>query len=345
VSQEGTHVFGALYRTPKREVQEAVMNIYLVVGPALALLLSVSASGQQTPAFMTDPTAFKQELTRQIAMQENTVRQLESSHAANVELSNGYERLGVLYEDGAQWERSEVALRRAIILLRSTSVRNEALAAAISQLGSVHLLMGKLREGEKDNQEALKIRQDLGNELQIARTWNDLAASFLAQNKFEKAREFAQRALDEFAADKLANPLDTMSARFAIARALCSTKQCPAAIPLLKIALDEAKTVLGANDLPVGLGYFLLGYAYWKSGEMSLAGENMEHGTALMSTRLGWGHPVYLRTLGCYALYLHESHNIEAANVVERRIRQAQDVVDVHSIQTTQTAVSFIGLK
>jgi len=45
-----------------------------------------------------------------------------------------------------------------------------------------------------------------------------------------------------------------------------------------------------------------------------------------------------------YAQFLHEDQKVEAANVVERRIRQAQAVVDVHSIQTAQGMFGANGL-
>jgi hypothetical protein len=74
------------------------------------------------------------------------------------------------------------------------------------------------------------------------------------------------------------------------------------------------------------------------------AAEYLERGTAQMNTQLGWGHPVYLKALRCYAQFLHENRQVEAANVVERRIRQAEAVVDVHSIQTAQGMFGFDGL-
>jgi hypothetical protein len=63
-----------------------------------------------------------------------------------------------------------------------------------------------------------------------------------------------------------------------------------------------------------------------------------------MSLQLGWGHPAYLKALRCYAEFLHANRQGEAANVVERRIRQAEAVVDVHSIQTAQGTVGIDGL-
>jgi tetratricopeptide (TPR) repeat protein len=331
------------------------MKARLVVSPVLVLLLSAYAPGQQMsqvagevnqPAHATaNATAFKQELTRRIAVQEAIVRQAESAHATNIVLSKSYGRLGLLYEDAAQWKQSEAAMERAVTLLRSTSEPTEDLAWALSQLGNLHILMGKLRESEKEHQEALKLRQSLGDQLQIARSLDDLSALFLSQNKFEKARDFGQQAMAEFVANGRATALDRISARFTLSRALCSIKDCASAIPLLKAALDEAKATLRPDAFPVGLGHFLLGYAYWKSGDMSRANEYMEQGTILINAQLGWGHPAYLKALQCYATFLHENRNVEAANVVERRIRQAEAVVDVHSLQNGQGSFGFTGLK
>jgi tetratricopeptide (TPR) repeat protein len=210
------------------------------------------------------------------------------------------------------------------------------LATAISQLANLHVTMGKIRESEREDQEALRLRQDIGDPLQIARSREDLAILYLAKQKYEKARDLARQAEAEFVTNGRASALDRITARFALAEALCSLKDCPSAIPLLKAALDEAKATLRPDDFSVALSNFLLGYSYWKSGNMSEAAEYLERGTVQMNTQFGWGHPVYLRALRHYAQFLHENQQVEAANVVERRIRQVEAVVDVHSIQTAQ---------
>jgi tetratricopeptide (TPR) repeat protein len=331
------------------------MNVRLVASSVLALLLLSYASGQQTlqGGGEADPTAraaadtgtFKENLSHRIALEEAAVRQAESAHASNVALSKIYVQLGLFYQDAAQWGASEVVLRHAVSLLRPATEPREELARAISQLGSLHTLMGKLRESERECRESLKLRQSIGDRLQIARSWSDLAALSLLQSKFERARDYAQQAMAEFDTDERASALDKIAARFALARALCSINECASAVPLLKTALDEANAALRPSDFPVGLGHFLLGYAYWKSGDMSRANEYMERGTVLMNTQLGWGHPGYLKALGCYAEFLHENRNVEAANAVERRIRQAQVVVDVRSLQSGPSALGFAGVK
>lgn len=323
------------------------MNVRLVASSVLVLLLSHSVSGQQMPQGADDTgapagvtadssSASKQKLMHRIAVQEEAVRQAESAHATNVQLSKAYERLGLSYQDAAEWNRAEPVLEHAVLLLRHTAGADADLATAISQLATLHVLMRKLREGEREGQEALKIRQDLGDQLQIARSRNDLAILYMAKEKYAKARDLARQAEAEFVTNERANPLDRITARFTLAEALCALKECSSVIPLLKETLEEAKAALHSDDFPLGLSTFLLGYAYWKSGRMSEAEDYLKQGTAQMNIQLGWGHPAYLKALRCYAQFLHENQQVEAANVVERRIRQAEAVVDVHSMQTAQ---------
>jgi tetratricopeptide (TPR) repeat protein len=328
------------------------MNVCLV-SVVFVLLISSYASCQRSsqiseetgnPVRITaDPSVFKQELAHRIAVARAAVQQAESSHASNPDLSRDYVQLGLLYQDAAQWNLSEAALEHAVSLLRRGSEQSEDLADAICHLGRLHVLTGRLGESEREQEEALKLRQGLGDRLQIARSWSDLAAVYLGKQKFAKARDFSQQALTEFVTNGRADWLDRVSTRFALAETLCAIKECPSAIPVLKAALDETKAKVEPNDFPVGLANFLLGYAYWKSGDMSGAAEYLERGTVLMNAQLGWGHPSYLKALKSYAQFLREDQRLEAASVVERRIRQAEAVVDVHSVQTAQGF--FAGLR
>jgi tetratricopeptide (TPR) repeat protein len=332
------------------------MNVRLVASPILVLLLSHYAPGQQMPRGVDQagpPTrvtanaadAYKQKLMRRVAVEEAAVRQAESAHETNVALSKAYVQLGLWYQNAAQWNRSEAALNHAVSLLRHPAGPDADLATAIGQLACLHVMMGKFRESERESQESLRLRENLGDPLLIARSRDDLAILYLAKQKYEKARDLARQAEAEFVRNGRADVLDRVTARVTLAEALCNLKDCASAIALLKAAIDETKATLHPDDFPVGLSNFLLGYAYWKSGNMAGAGEYMERGTVQMNAQLGWGHPAYLRALTFYAQFLHENQQVEAANVVERRIRQAQAAVDVHSIQTAQGMFSVNGLR
>lgn len=330
------------------------MNVRFVV--SLALLLSSYAPGQQMLQSSSETgqdirvaantgVTFRQELMDRIAREEAAVRRAEAAHVANVELGKDYEQLGLFYQSAVAWERAEAALKHAVSLLGPPSASSEDLAGALSYLGNLHIMMGKLRESEKEELEALKLRQDLGDPLPVARSWYDLAVLNLKKQKFEKTIDFGQRAEAEFVKNRKADPLDRISVRLALAQAFCSLKECASTIPMLKATLQEATATLPPDELPVGFSNFLLGYAYWKSGEMSLASQYLERGTKLMSIRFGWGYPAYLNALKHYANFLRQNQRTEAANVVERQIRQAEAVVDVHSIQTSQGMFSSNGLR
>jgi len=75
------------------------------------------------PSVVTADAAdvFKQKLMRRIELEETAVRQAESAHATNLELSKSYTRLGLSYSAAAQWQRSEAVMEHVVYLLRHNS--------------------------------------------------------------------------------------------------------------------------------------------------------------------------------------------------------------------------------
>src|SRR3981189_2612021 len=147
------------------------MNVRLVASPILVLLLSHYAPGQQmsrgvdqtgppAPVTANSADALKQNLMRRIALAEAAVRQAESAHESNVVPSRTYVQLGLWCQNAAQFGRSEAVLEHAVSLLRHPFESGADLATAISQLASVHLMMGKFRESEREEEEALRLRQE-----------------------------------------------------------------------------------------------------------------------------------------------------------------------------------------
>jgi tetratricopeptide (TPR) repeat protein len=219
------------------------------------------------------------------------------------------------------------------------------LAEDINDLGLLHAEMGKLKEAEGEELEALKLRDGVGDSLEIARSWNSLAGIYFRHHKYATARDFFRRAMDEFSVNQRAGVIDRVSSRFGLALALCGMKDCPSAIPLVKDGLDIAKTAFRANDYPIGIGEYFLGVAYWRSGNLFDAGPHLELGTTIMKEQLGWGHPAYLSALKQYALFLRKRQRTDDAKAVEREIRMAEAVVDVHSIQTRKGVDALAGLR
>ena len=315
------------------------MNVRMVIGFTLALLLCPLVSGQTT--YQDGEVSPRQEVLHRIAVSEADLRQKESAHADNAVLGRGYIQLGLWYEDAGLWNKSEADLEQAVALFRHVSEPGDGLAEAVVRLGSLHVVMRRFGEGEKEEQEALKLRQKLGDQLQIARSWDDLGGLYLAEQKYAKAKDFAQQALTEFLADEKAEAFDRISARYTLALALCYTRECASALPVVRAAFEEAKATMQPDELPVGFGSFLLGYVYWKSGDPAKAGESMESGRVIIAERLGLEHQTYLSASRQYARFLRENRRVEDAEVVERQIQQAEATVDVRALQTQRGAFSF----
>jgi tetratricopeptide (TPR) repeat protein len=358
------------------------MNLRLLIRPVLALLLTPCAVGQNIcggsgesvgPARATvvvpvtttgcdrvsssadDPWGVgpqsvteiptRVETLRRIKVYEAAAREANSTHASDDMVTKIYTRLASLYMDAGMYEQSEGALEHAISLLRHDAELNGRLAEDLNFLGMLHVEMGKLGQAEREELEALKLREGLSDRLQLARSWDALAGLYAGERKYAIARDYARKAMGEFSVNQGADVTDNISSRFKLSQILCLMKECPSAISLLKDSIDLAKAAYHSEDYPIGIGEFLLGYAYWRSGDPVGAAQFMEQGTVLMKEQLGWGHPIYLNALGQYARFLRENRRADDAQAVERQIRQAEAVVDVRSLQTRKSQDGLAGLR
>ncbi|HEX9201301.1 MAG TPA: tetratricopeptide repeat protein [Acidobacteriaceae bacterium] len=276
------------------------------------------------------------ELTRRIGLYETAERDAEAAHVDMQSMLKIYSSLAALYEDAAMYAKSEALMRREIAMLQNGPQRE--LAEAIGHLAVLHIAMGDFRQAEKDELEAMQVRQSVGDPMGTALTWNDLADIYIKERKFKPALDYAQRAMKVLADDPKVDPADRIIVRQTLAYALCGLKQCAQAIPLLKDAVEMEKTTYGADSLLVGNGTFLLGYVYWQNGDMEDAATLMARGTARMKVDLGWGHVVYLDAMNEYARFLRQRGQKEAAASAEREIKMANSVVDVNSLGTRQSA-------
>jgi tetratricopeptide (TPR) repeat protein len=313
------------------------------VGCGTARFKSGDSTGRMLQPVIEIPD--RAELLRRIGVYEAALRGPEAARTKDDVLAKAYARLASLYDDAAMPARAEAALTHAISLSRGNKEWSGQLATELSDLGLMHAEQDKLRDAEKEELEALSIRGSLGDSLEIARSWNSLSGLYFKERKYAAAREFARRAMVEFSVDQQADVIDGITSRLNLSVAMCYLKDCPAAVPLLKEVINMAKSSFKSTDFPVGEGKFLLGFAYWKSGDVTQASEYMQEGTTIMREQLGWGHPTYLNALGHYARFLRENRRGGEAEVVERQIRQAEMVVDVRSMPARGGVDSLAGLR
>lgn len=321
-----------------RHALVAVLTIGLIGIPANGQQEGVSVSAPSAAAPRSDVDSVdRAELLTVIAQYEGLARRAEAQHYTDPSLVKVYVQLGGMYYDVAMFPKAEDAIRRAIVMLRQNGPPDQ-LAAEIDHLAELHIATGRTGEAEKDHLEALKVRESIGDPVGLALTWTDLASLYVKERQYKKAIDFGQRAYAIVGNNSQVTPTDRVAIRQILGTALSETHDPMRAIPMLKDAVAIAESSFGADSLSAGIASYVLGNAYWRSGDLVDAGTWMERGTARMKRDLGWGHPAYVDAISNYAKFLRARGQMEAAATVEREVKQANSVVDVRSLTTRSSA-------
>jgi tetratricopeptide (TPR) repeat protein len=269
------------------------------------------------------------ELLRRIDVYEGLAQQAKISHSMDANVLEIYSQLGVLYEGAGMFSKSEAAIERAIAMMRSGP--KDQLAIALGHLAEVHIALGDTHQAEKEQLQALQLREAVGDPIGIALARSDLASLYVRERKYAKALDLARQAMNVIADNQLVGVTDRIAIRQILATAMCDCHDCAGAVPLLKEAIESATNAFGPDSLSVGVVSSVLGYVYWRSGDLADASAWMEQGIAKMKADLGWGHPIYLNAISLHAKLLRQLGHTEEANNAEREVRQSQSVVDARS--------------
>ena len=221
----------------------------------------------------------KEDLQKETTVYEAASLQAETSNMSALQAGQLWSRLGTLYQDAGKYGQSERAFEHAMRFLTIAPVSKPDLATAIDNLGTLYMETGNVREAERAELKALKIREELNLKSELSRSWYHLATLYLREHRSRKAREFAQRAVNAFFADANGVPEDKTGSLLVLASSLCQSHQYPEAIAELQHTLHITKETYGSNQFPTGLNTFLLGYAYWKNGDLASASEFMQRGS------------------------------------------------------------------
>lgn len=305
-----------------------LMPIVLILGLSTAHVHSQEPAETPQNAMIASPAT--PELLRRIDLYEAALRKPEIIRSDDASLARVYANLGECYRDAAMYPKAEAAMQRTIVLLGHGSPA--ALADEIEQLAALHVFIGDLRRATKDQIEVLQIREQVGDPVGIALTWNALASLYVRQRQFTKALDYAQRAMPLILSNPRVQTDDRIAIRQTLAYAFCGVHQCNRAIPLLQDALELAGDFWGADSLGVGTASYLLGYAYWQNGQIDEAPVLMKRGIQRMKKDLGWGHILYVNAVEQYTKFLRERGQIGAAALEERELKQIFATVDARSL-------------
>jgi tetratricopeptide (TPR) repeat protein len=302
-----------------------------VLLPVLALASTVVKTTAQAPSQTPAPRfPSRTELIREIDVNENALQAAQSAHAAKPDLAKIYDNLGALYVDAALYLKSEDAMQHAIALLENGPP--DRLAEEISRLAMLHNMMGDSGKAEKEQLRAIQIRETLPDPIALTLARSALAGVYIKQHKYNKALGPAQQAVEVLSAAPARDPAQLIAAQQRLALALCGLHQCDRAVQVFREAADLASRSYGSDSLTAGITNYLLGYFYWKDGNMDAAADAMQRGTSRMRIDMGWGHAIYLNAMAEYAKFLRERGDLEAASAAQREVRKATSTVDIRTL-------------
>jgi tetratricopeptide (TPR) repeat protein len=288
----------------------------------------------------------KEDLRKQIEIYEAASLQAKTPDMPTVQAGTIWSHLGTLYQDAGMYAQSERAFEHAMRLLTVTPVSSPDLARAIDNLGTLYMETGHIKEAEHAESKALKIREESHLESELPKSWYHLATLYLREHRSAKAEEFAERAASAFFADRNATPEDKIGSLLVLGSSLCQTGKYPEAIAKLQGAFQMAKETYGSDQFPTGFSAFILGYAYWKSSNLSSAAELMQRGTEIMGKELGWNHPAYLTVMTQYARFLRDDHRQDMARAIEKQVKSMRAQLNSNpaydqGLETTDVAALF----
>lgn len=310
----------------------ALFSITLACAAAHAQA-DVKTSAQATAAISHPaPELDRQEVFRRIEIFEDFARRADSLHLNHQDLVKVYMNLGVLYDMAGMIPKATAATQRAVDLMKDGP--QDQLAEEYNNLSALHVLMGDLRQAVKDQMQALAVREKIGDPLGVALTWTDMAGVYIQQRQYKKALEYAQKSFEVLADRTDMNPTNHIAVLQTMAFALCNTGQCGRGVQVMKRAVDETNTAFGSDSLSTAAQGFALGYLYWKNGNTSDAAEWMRRSLARMKVDLGWGAPLYVKSMEQYSLFLHKTGQREEAHNAESEIHRVESLVDARTMTT-----------
>ena len=290
--------------------------------PAISSLLvvwvaiSVSRISAESPA--------KSPLQQQIADCQAIAAKAAPPAMSPVDAGRIWTHLGTLYQDAGQYAQSEMAYLHALRLLDLAPASAIDRARAMDDLGTLYMARGDTQQAERAELHALQIRKDEGLTAELASSYDHLAALSLHEHRTKKAQEYAQQALDALDAEPHSNPADAINAQFVLAVAHLRMNHYPEAIAILEKTMRSVHTLYRPEDFSTGFGSFLLGYAYWKAGDVARADSLLKEGADTVEKQLGNDHPVTLTVLTQYKGYLRATNQRDAARAIDQQLKRSR---------------------
>jgi tetratricopeptide (TPR) repeat protein len=220
------------------------------------------------------------------------------------------------YEADAEFSKAEAAYNQALQLLRAAPDGAADYATVLDNLGSLYILMGDFDAAGNSCKHSLAVREQVGNQLEIARGEAHLAEVDVAKHRFKEAQRESSRAYEAMVALHDATSHDMATALITLTYASSLQGKGADAVASAEKALTIVRAALPANSLLTGEAHIAFGIAKWKAGAKEGAEPEMRAGLEILRAEMPTGHPEFIAALEQYRKFLGAMHREQEAKQV-----------------------------
>jgi hypothetical protein len=260
------------------------------------------------------------QLRNRIAHNQEAIRTAESQSLPKAKRGILWAQLALDYREAADFSRSEDAYYRSMQLLKDIPESRADYATVLANLGSLYLSYDRLEEAALPTKKALEIRQELGDEVNIALSRQHLADLDLARHKFKEAEIEASLAYETLSTADKTNKAALVASLVSLTYSRCELSKCSQGVQDAQLAIDTVHSSFPPDSIPAGQAFMALGFAQWKSGENPQAEQAMLQGIQVIKTQGLQGNPLLLYSLMQYRGFLKAMHRIPELKQVDEEL-------------------------
>lgn len=265
-------------------------------------------------------SSLSEEAISRISQYKHTIGTAESTGLSPEKVGYLWALLASAYQDAGAEDKAIDAYQHALHLLPSNRANY---AATLDNLGSLYLMYGHTDEAERLRKQALAIRIELGDPIEIARTRQHVAEVVLAQHRYKQAEQGARAALEVLAPAEQGPHLHAtteLAALITLSYAQSMTSKKEDGLHTAQRASRLAAQSFQPGSLEQAHALMALGFAQSKTHAAVEAERNMLEGIRLLRERIGPTSPVVTEALFEYRALLTSQHRPTDLEVLDRQI-------------------------
>ena len=244
------------------------------------------------------------------------IRAAEQQHLPAAQAGALWAELGAEYQHATEFPQAEDAYNRSLHLLKTAPPAGEEYAATLDNLAALYLTYGRVDDAESARNQALMVRQKLGDSRGIAVSHIHLADIALARHQFKKAEKLALQGVEEMKSSSNPPREGMLSGLITVTYARCFLGHCDEGLTSAEEAVSFANTHFEPGSAATGFALETLGFAKWKSGAAHDGEIAMVQGIQILRTDLAPADPRLGGALLQYRAYLlAEDRRAEAKEI------------------------------